>query len=169
MKWQLHASLGLLLSFFLTACATPQTGDKVSFFADIPTGSILTINQPLTIPANEARATLQFSKQISVSQLDTWEPFCQMHVRTLLRKNRQIPKTDFHITRVIRDEAPFSNEISFTWLTKTTMHLESKEESDIYQLVCGQVWDGATSRRLYMNELKEAVGDYLSIQKNTSH
>lgn len=169
MKWQLHALLGLLLSSFLTACATPQSTEKVSFFANIPAGSILKVNQALTIPANEARTTLQFSKQVSLSQLDTWEPYCQLLVRTLSRKNRQIPKTDFRITRVIRDEAPFSSGISFTWLIKTTMHLESNEDSDIYRLVCGQVWDGATSRRLYMNEFKEAVGDFITIQKEASH
>jgi len=169
MKWPLPAFLALLLCCFLTACATPQAAEQESLLANIPAGSILTVNRPLTIPANETRATLQFSQQVNLSRLDTWEPYCQLVVRTLSRHYREIPKTNFRIVRVIRDEAPFSSGVNYTWLIKTTMHLESNEHNDIYRLVCGQVWDGATSRRLYMYEFKEAVGDYITIQEETSH
>ncbi len=173
------------LCILLSSCAATPVETKTSFFSDIPVGSILSVNQPLTIPANEVRASLQFSKQLRTQELDKWEPYCQLVVRTLIREEKHIPAIDFRITRVVRDEEPFtrlkkstrlmiastdenlsflsSSDNSYTWLIKTYMHLESDEYPDIYRMVCGQVWDGYTSRRLYMSEFEEAVGDFITI------
>lgn len=173
------------ICFILSSCTSVPVETKTGFFSDIPAGSILSVNQPLTIAANEVRASLQFSKQIRLQELDKWEPYCQLVVRTLVRKEKQIPAIDFRITRVVRDEEPFtrlkksnrlmiastddnlsflsSSNNSYTWLIKTYMYLESDEYPDIYRMVCGQVWDGYTSRRLYMSEFEEAVGDYITI------
>ena len=173
------------LCILLSSCAATPVETKMSFFSDIPVGSILSVNQPLTIPANEVRASLQFSKQLRMQELDKWEPYCQLVVGTLIREEKHIPAIDFRITRVVRDEEPFTrlkkskrlmvasadenlaflySGNSYTWLIKTYMYLESDEYPDIYRMVCGQVWDGYTSRRLYMSEFKEAVGDLITIK-----
>jgi len=128
---------------------------------------------------------MQFSKQLRVQELDKWEPYCQLVVGTLIREEKHIPAIDFRITRVVRDQEPFTrlkkskrlmvasadenlaflySGNSYTWLIKTYMYLESDEYPDIYRMVCGQVWDGYTSRRLYMSEFKEAVGDLITIK-----
>lgn len=175
-----------ILCFILSSCVVAPVGNKTGFFADIPAGSTLTVNQPLTIAANEVRASLQFSKQLRMQELDKWEPYCQLVVKTLIRKEKHIPAIDFRITRIVRDEEPFtrlkksrkmmiassddklsflySSNNSYTWLIKTYMYLESDEYPDIYRMVCGQVWDGYSSRRLYMSEFEEAVGDFISIR-----
>ena len=180
---------GLILIILLSSCAIPQhAGKQKNYFSDTPAGSILRVNHPVTIPANEARVSLQFGKQVSLQQLDKWEPYCQLVVRTLSREAVQIPAGDFRITRVVRDEEPFTrlkntrrvmiastdDNLSFlyessaspnyTWLITTYMSLQSNEYSDIYRLICGQVWDGYTSRRLYIDEFKEAAGDFLTIK-----
>ena len=156
--------------------------------SDIPAGSILTVNKPLTIAANEAGSSLQFNKQVRPQELDKWEPYCQLVVKTLIREEKRIPETDFRITRVVSDEEPFtrlkkskrvmiastdetlsflsSSNSNYTWLIKTYMYLESDEYPDIYRIVCGQVWDGYTSRRLYMTEFKEAVGDFITLRES---
>ena len=177
------------LFIFLSSCAAIPGETKTSFFADTPVGSTLTVNQPLTIPANKVRASLQFSRQLRIQELDKWEPYCQLVVKTLIREEKHIPAMDFRITRVVRDEEPFTRlkkskrlmvasadenfaflyagSNNYTWLIKTYMYLESDEYPDIYRMVCGQVWDGYTSRRLYMSEFKEAVGDFITI--NAGH
>ena len=179
----------LLLPVFcilFSSCASTPADTKINYFSDVPAGSILTLNQPLTIAANQVRASLQFSKQLRLQELDKWEPYCQLIVRTLVRKERHIPAIDFRITRVVRDEEPFtrlkksrkmmiassddklsflySSNNSYTWLIKTYMYLESDEYPDIYRMVCAQVWDGYSSRRLYMSEFEEAVGGFISIR-----
>ena len=91
--------------------------------------------------------------------------------------------------RVVRDQEPFTRlkksrgysiastsedlsfltaDLGYTWLIKTYMYLESNEYPDIYRLVCGQVWDGYSARRLYVREFEEAVGDYISINEGVS-
>ncbi len=174
-----------VLTILLTSCATPQSNKETDFFANIPAGSTLAVNSPLTIAANEVRASLQFGRQVSLQQLDKWEPYCQLVVRTLSRQDKVIPAVDFRITRVVRDEEPYtrlknsnrtmiastdenlsflySGDTSYTWLIKTYMDLESNDYPDIYRFVCGQVWDGYTSRRLYMSEFNEAAGDFITI------
>jgi len=179
----------LLLGLLLTGCTTPGTGKPVRFFSDIPSGSILTVNRPLAIPADDVRASFQFSKEVGLIQLDKWQPYCQLVVRTLSMQDKQIPKVDFRITRVVRDQEPFTRlkkprgysiastsedlsfltaDLGYTWLIKTYMYLESNEYPDIYRLVCGQVWDGYSARRLYVREFEEAVGDYISINEGVS-
>jgi hypothetical protein len=176
------------LCIILSSCAAAPVASKPGFFADTPVGSTLTVNQPLTIPANEVRASLQFSKQTRMQELDKWEPYCQLVVKTLIREEKHIPAMDFRITRVVRDEEPFTRlkksrrlmiasadenfsilsfgGPSYTWLIKTYMYLESDEYPDIYRMVCGQVWDGYSSRQLYMSEFEEAVGDFISIRSS---
>lgn len=181
------------LTILLTSCVTPQPHKEIDFFADIAAGSTLVVNNPLTIPANEVRASMQFGRQVSLQQLDKWEPHCELVVRTLSRQDKEVPAVDFRITRVVSDEEPFtrlkksnktktmiastaedlsflySGDASYTWLIKTYMDLESNEYPDIYRFVCGQVWDGYTSRRLHMSKFNEAAGEFISITTAGTH
>jgi len=174
-----------VLSFFLASCATNKPKEKKIYLSDVKTGSTLRINSPLTVPANEVRASLQFSKQMrSPGEVDKWEPYCQMVVNTIAKIDKEIPAIDFRVRRVVRDEEPFSyqknsnrtmiasasDDLSFltssaitTWLIKTYLYLESDQYPDIYRLVCAQAWDGYLSRRMYMDEFNDAVGKYLTI------
>ncbi len=173
------------LSFFLVGCATNQNSVKKRFLSDVKAGSTLRVNSPLTVPAGEVRASLQFSKQLRTpGEVNKWEPYCQMVVNTIDKQDKEIPAIDFRITRVVRDQEPFtriknskrtmiasaSDDLSFlsssaitTWLIKTYLYLESDQYPDIYRLVCGQAWDSYLSRRMYMEEFNDAVGTYISI------
>ncbi len=173
------------LSFLLVGCATNSPKEKKVYLSDVKAGSTLRINSPLTVPAGEVRASLQFSKQLFVpGQVNKYEPYCQLVVNTIDKTDKEIPAMDFHIRRVVRDEEPFSyqkntgrtmiasssNDLSYltssaitTWLIKTYLYLESEQYPDIYRLVCGQAWDSYLSRRMYMSEFNDAAGPYLSI------
>ena len=53
---------------------------------------------------------------------------------------------------------------AYTWLYKIFMHLESSTYPDIMRLECGQVWPSdVVSRRMYLEEFEEAVGDLISL------
>lgn len=173
------------LSFLLASCATNQPKEKKNYLSDVKAGSTLRINSPVTVPAGEVRASLQFSKQLlTPGQVNKYEPYCQLVVNTIDKTDKDIPAMDFRIRRVVRDEEPFSyqkntgrtmiasvsDDLSYltssaitTWLIKTYLYLESDQYPDIYRLVCGQAWDSYLSRRMYMSEFNDAVGSYLSI------
>lgn len=173
------------LSFLLVGCATNPPKEKKVYLSDVKAGSTLRINSPVTVPAGEVRASLQFSKQlITPGQVNKYEPYCQLVVNTIDKTDKEIPAIDFRIRRVVRDEEPFSyqkntgrtmiasasDDLSYlsssaitTWLIKTYMYLESEQYPDIYRLVCGQAWDSYLSRRMYMSEFNDATGSFLSI------
>ena len=174
------------LSFLLISCATTPHNEKSSgFLSDTPAGSTLKVNKPLAISANEIRASLQFGKKVKLHQVNKWEPYCELAVQTLSPQEKQIPAVDFRITRVVHDQEPYTrlknsrramiasaddnfayvyDDSKYTWLIKTSLYLESNDYPDIHRLVCGQVWDGYTSRHLYLSQFIEAVDSYLSIE-----
>ncbi|MFW2438934.1 MAG: hypothetical protein ACN4GR_06125 [Arenicellales bacterium] len=174
-----------LLSLFLVSCSTNQKKVSKSYLSDVKAGSVLRVNSPLTVPAGEVRASLQFSKQLRTpGETNKWEPYCQMVVNTIDKLDKEIPAIDFRIKRVVRDQEPFTRKnnstrtmvasagdnLSFmsgaeviTWLVKTYLYLESDQYPDIYRLVCGEAWDGYHSRRMYMEEFEGAVGTYMTI------
>lgn len=169
----------------LISCTTPQHYKKSGFLSDTPAGSTLKVNKPLAISANEVRASLQFGKKVKLNQVNKWEPYCELAVHTLSAQEKQIPAVDFRITRVVRDQEPYTrlkksrrqmiasaddnfayiyDDSNYTWLLKTYLYLESNEYPDIHRLVCGQVWDGYTKRRLQLSQFVKAVDNYLSIE-----
>ncbi len=174
-----------VMSLIIAGCATEPVSKKKTFLSDVESGGILRINSPLTIPAGEVRASLQYSKQLSApGAVNQWEPYCQMVVNTIDKKDKEIPAIDFRVLRVVRDEEPYSrkkdyrrsmiastsNDLSFMvggantdWLIKTYFYIESDQYPDIYRFVCAQAWDGYLSRRMYMDEFYEAVGNYISL------
>ncbi|MEA1890305.1 MAG: hypothetical protein U9N50_11060 [Pseudomonadota bacterium] len=174
-----------MLSFFLVSCSANQKKVSKSYLSDVEAGSILRINRPLTVPAGEVRASLQFSKQLRTpGETNKWEPYCQMVVNTIDKLDKEIPAIDFRIRRVVRDQEPFTrtnntkrtmiasagDDLLFlsgpaftSWLVKTYLYLESDQYPDIYRLVCGEAWDGYLTRRMYMDEFKGAVGTYMTI------
>lgn len=173
------------LALLLISCATPQHEKKSGFLSDTPAGSTLKVNKPLAISANEVRASLQFGKKVRLHQVNKWEPYCELAVHSLSPQEKQIPAVDFRITRVVRDQEPYTrlknsrrqmiasaddnfayiyDDSNYTWLLKTYLYLESNDYPDIHRLVCGQVWDGYTSKHLHLSQFVEAVDNYLSIE-----
>lgn len=173
------------LTLLLISCTTPAHVKKSGFLSDIPAGSTLKVNKPLAVPANEDRASLQSGKKVRLHQVNKWEPYCELAVHTLSTREKQIPAVDFRITRVIRDQEPYTrlknsrrqmiasaddnfayiyDDSNYTWLLKTYLYLESNDYPDIHRLVCGQIWDGYTSKRLHLSQFVEAVDNYLSIE-----
>jgi hypothetical protein len=173
------------LALAVVSCSTPQTTKKASLFSETPIGSTLVIKKPLTVPAGSQYALLQSGQQIKRAEVDKWEPYCQLIVGTVQENGKVIPAGMLRITRVVKEEKPFTRlkrsgrkmvattgddlallyaATSYSWLYKTNMHLDSGKQTGAYQLVCGQVWDGHTARRLHVWEFEQAVGDYLSIK-----
>jgi len=173
------------MALLLISCATPHYEKKSGFLSDTPAGSTLKVNKPLAISANEVTASLQFGKKVRLHQVNKWEPYCELAVHSLSPQEKQIPAVDFRITRVVRDQEPYTrlkksrrqmiasvddnfaylyDDSNYTWLLKTYLYLESNDFPDIHRLVCGQVWDGYTTKRLHLSQFAKAVDNYLSIE-----
>ena len=186
MKLILILSLSLLVSA-LSACASSPSGITASSLYGVPVGSIVKLNQALTVPGGKVRAGVQYGKpSLSVNQ---YEPYCEFQVNTILQNNANLPAGDYRITKVRRFEFPIAGEqqnggnmvasssessawaVSFMspardWLYTTQLYLESDAYPDIRMLECGNAFPAGfmMDHHLTLNEFEMAAGDVISLQ-----
>ena len=177
----------LPLSLLVSACGSvPLTSSDPGLYT-IPTGSILTLNQSLTIPALSVRISIQ-EGEASVN-VDPSEPYCDIEVNTILETSTTLPAGDYKITRVLRYEYPFSSENPSSkmmlasssetaawetlamfsqdtiWHYTTAFRLESELYPDVRQLECGTVFnEGYYARHITIREFEILAGDVMSLQ-----
>jgi hypothetical protein len=180
--------LSLTLSLLVSGCATsiPLTSSDPGLYT-IPTGSILKLNQPLTIPALSVRTSIQGGE--ASAYVDPSEPYCEIEVNTILETSKTLPAGDYKITRVLRYEFPFSSvkpnskmmvastseaaawetvamfSANSIWHYTTAFRLESNLYPDVRQLECGTVFDeGYFARHITIREFEILAGDVMSLQ-----
>lgn len=181
--------LTLTLSFLISACAsTPSSNGGPGLFS-IPVDSIVTLNQPLTIPAGKVKAGVQFGNiTYSVNQ---YEPHCEFQVNTILRKDATLPAGDYRITKVRRFEFPIAGgkqsdenmlasasetaawNVAFAgggsgamdWLYSTALYLESDAYPDVRQLECGNAFPAGfiMYHHITIQEFEATAGDVMTI------
>lgn len=178
--------LTLTLSLLLAGCASISTTSRNPGLHTIPVGSIVQLNQPLTILAGEVSAGIQFGKPSQDVNPD--EPHCKFEVNTILTRDVTLPAADYLITRMVRFSDNFyshqlssnvrvassSNAVAwlamggsldYEWYFTTVFRLESNAHPDIRQLVCGIVFpSGFEAHDITINEFKELAGDVMKIR-----
>ncbi len=180
--------LTLTLSLLLSACASTPSESGGPGLYHTPVGSIVKLNQALTIPAGKVRAGVQFGNvTYSVNQ---YEPYCEFHVNTILESNTTLPAGDYRVTKVRRFEFPIagsqrnggnmvasSSEASAwavvsamsparDWLYTTSLYLESEAYPDIRLLECGNAFPAGfmMDHHVTLNEFEMTAGDIITIQ-----
>lgn len=181
--------LTLILSLLLSACVTTSSSTNDPGLYKIPVGSIVKLNQPLTIPAGKVKAGIQFGNiTYSVNQ---YEPHCEFQVNTILRKDAILPAGDYRITKVRRFEFPIAGgkqsdenmlasasettawDVAFAgggsgamdWLYSTVFFLESDAYPDVRQLECGNAFPAGfiMYRHITIKEFEATAGDVITI------
>lgn len=187
MKFILTLTLSLLLSA-LSACASSPSGVTDSSLYGVPVGSIIKLNQALTVPRGKVRAGVQYGKpSVSVNQ---YEPYCEFHVNTILESNAILPAGDYRVTKVRRFEFPIAGDqknggnmvassseatawavVSVIspardWLYTTSLYLESEAYPDIRMLQCGNAFPAGymMDHHVTLDEFEMTVGDIIMIQ-----
>ena len=182
MKFILILSLSLLLA----ACGSIPLTASDPGLNTIPTGSILKLNQPLTIPALKVRTSIQNGE--ATAGVDPSEPYCEIEINTILETSTTLPAGNYKITRVLQYEYPFSSikpdskkmvassdettawatqvaSADFFWHYTTAFRLESNLHPDIRQLECGAVYDsGYYARHITIREFEILAGDVMTLQ-----
>ena len=178
MKFILTLSLSLLLS----ACTSIPLTASDPGLNTIPTGSILKLNQPLTIPALKVRTSIQNGE--ATTGVDPSEPYCDIEINTILETSTTLPAGNYKITRVLQYEYPFSSvkpdskkmvassdettawgSVDSFWHYTTAFRLESNLHPDIRQLECGTVFDtGYYARHITIREFEILAGDVMTLQ-----
>jgi hypothetical protein len=179
--------LTLCLSLLVSACTSIPLTASDPGLNTIRTGSILKLNQPLTIPALKVRTSIQNGE--ATASVDPSEPYCEIEINTILETSTTLPAGDYKITRVLQYEYPFSSvkpdskkmvaSASETtaweslamaspdsfWHYTTAFRLESNLHPDIRQLECGTVFDsGYFARHITIREFEILAGDVMTLQ-----
>ncbi len=175
--------LTVVIALSLTGCAdAPLTKSNPGLY-NVPKGSILRLNEPLTIPSRKARTGIQFGKP--TRGVDKWQPYCEVVVNTISDSQATIVPGDYRVTRTRRAQIPYAgstpdggnmlasttgSEIvvaqasSYAWLYQTTVSLESSDYPDIRQIECGAVFGtGYEARHMTIREFETAVGKVITL------
>ncbi len=168
--------LAMLLS--LAGCLSMQIDNPDSYFYRPPAGSVVQLNQALTVPRHRTRTFMQHGKR--VMQLDLYTPHCNFEVRDLKQETQQIEPGRFIVSRIDQGGTPVVQREGWkiagpAWSLSFGdppvisryyyFYLESQEQPNVLRLSCyaGQ----ADAPRAYLptlQEMQEAMGDLVTIE-----
>jgi hypothetical protein len=177
----------ILITVSLIGCTdVPLTSSNPGLYS-LPEGSILKLNQALTIPARKARTGIQYGKP--TRGVDKWHPYCEVVVNTLSDSQATIVPGNYRVTKIRRAQIPYAGtqpdggnllastsaagltiaqSPSYAWLYKTTVSLESTDYPDIRQIECGAVFGtGYDARHMTVREFEETVGKVITLVQAT--
>lgn len=175
--------LTVIIALALTGCAdAPLTKSNPGLYS-VPNGTILRLNEPLTIPSRKARTGIQFGKP--TRGVDKWQPYCEVVVNTISDKQATIVPGDYRVTKTRRAQIPYAGTTpnggnmiasaaetgftvaqapSYAWLYRTTVSLESSDYPDIRQIECGAVFGtGYEARHITVREFETTVGNVITL------
>ena len=151
-----------IVTLLLGSCASLHSNDPDALRFNIPEGSILSLNKPLTIPQSDTHTVIQFSKEIEDRKKNEYEINCRVDFKKF--GSREIQPEDFTITRT---------EDGTNWISQpsilrfyTEVHLSSSKGTDIIMMECQQYGD-PIDRNFTVAEMQTALGDVFTFKYKT--
>lgn len=147
----------------------------VPAYRTISVGNSVIVNQTLAIKPNLARVYFQNGEIQSEQQIDRYYPNCSLEIKTLSSSTQSILPDRFTIYRITVDEEFSRSGIRLTSLHffggdgpspenwATHFYLRSEKQPDVYRLNCQHWEDPTDARHVTYDEIKKAVGKYISI------
>jgi len=169
-------SLMIGCTLVLTACLSPPEKDHDSYFYSIPVGSKLSLNKTITIPAYLARRYFQGGRPINKKDINIYYPHCSLLMNTLADYERTIKPATFEIYKVMDDEVFAQGHIYVVANILTGndgptivgyvsyYYLRSTENAEVRSLECEQWDDPHNVQYLSINQVKQSLGDYFTLQ-----
>ncbi len=155
----------IMLFFFVCFFATTAAAEKpLTDSRDIPKGSKLVLEKPLTIPANSAHVKLQDGqvKPGAINPVDQYYPNCSFRVRSVEQVSRTIAPDSFSVIRVRWDEERVSGR-SISEFT-TQLRLRSEKQPQAFELTCQQWGEAGNFEYLSVTDIKKALGSFFELR-----
>lgn len=177
----------LSVMMILSACDSNNIKDEDSTFYAVPAGSLLVLNQQITIAGNQVAVYVQNGELLSYKEVDKYQPNCKFEVYKISDQPRTVQAGTFEIIRVVDDiessllQTPtqlafFSNvagqKHSAGWILDhgymfnyaTFMYLSSAKQKDVYRMTC-QHWESVTDdRHLSISQMRSAMGEVFTLK-----
>lgn len=171
----MKAVMSLALFLLLSACAMPVV-DRFDYPPyKIPVGSVLVLNQAITIPAGHTRAIIQHGKVVTRKQSDQYYPYCEFEVLTLKDTDQVVNPDRFIVHKFSRQRDTSSQTVMFASLSmfgfdppliayNTILYLSSQKQPDVYRISCMYWTDDSLDNFLTVNQLKKTLGNLFTLQ-----
>lgn len=173
------SAMGLLV--LLGGCASLESSDPASPYYAYPSGWVMRLDQPLTIPVDAATVRLQYGRIVPRNGVQEHDPYCVVELNTVRSEPQVLQPGRFNIWRVTRSidaiaGAPSSfiavslgsHDFASSFLYyKTEFHLRSEAQPTIRSMTCA--WDQmapgnrAMMRHLTLEEIRRALGDWMTL------
>jgi hypothetical protein len=176
----------ILIMVFLAGCVWQHEFGPESPHYLPPVGSQLAVIKPIAIRANKASAWLQDGEIRAHKEIDSYYPNCKFELNTVINVNRTIEPGSFAIIHVYQEEqsmvrptirlaASFRLGVGIGGILAggdggpspipyaTVFNLHSDAQPDVLRMTCMHWEDPTDARFLTLSEIRQALGDYISI------
>ena len=155
----LMTCLAVSLATGLTACASMHSTDPASLSFDIPKGSTLSLNKPLSISSRDTHGVIQDGKQTTDSDKSDYHINCRLDVKDF--GPRTIAPEGFTVTRTEDGRNWISDPVIMRYYTE--IYLASDKGTDVIKMVCQQ-YGGPTDRNFTVAEMQTELGDFVTFK-----
>jgi len=143
--------------FVLGSCASMSSDNPDSLNFEIPSGSTLSLNKPLTISDGKTHTYIQSNAQSTEKKVNRYEINCRLDFKKF--GPRTIEPEVFRITRTEDSQEWYSYPtIKRFW---TTVYLASDKDTDVIKLDC-EYWGDGTDRNFTVTEMQQSLGELMT-------
>lgn len=130
---------------------------------DVASGSTLTLNQALSIPAGSASVHFQDTQMVSVAGLRPSNPYCMFGLPGPTNAARDVGPQAFTVTGVDYDEgaAGSAGEV----VTATRIDLQTWQGTKGYSMTCMVPRAAENPRFVTVPEINGALGDFFTLKR----
>ena len=166
----------------LSACSQNAVKDEDSAFYAVPVGSLLVLNQDVTIAGDQVAVYVQNGQLMSDTEVNKYYPNCKFEVYKISEQPRTVLADTFEIIKVVDDIessslqkstelAALDKALTFGMLDRsyvfnyaTLMYLNSEKQKDVYRLTCQHWEDVMDDRHLTIRQMRVAMGDIFTLK-----
>ncbi len=171
----------------LAACSANNTKDENSVFYAVSVGSVITLNQEITIAGDQVSVYVQDGEIMRYKDVNKYQPNCKFEIYTISEQPRTVQIDGFEIIKVV-DEIESSSlqkniqlavldlavgegylamgllDHSLMFNYATMMYLNSAKQKDVYRMTC-QHWEAVSDdRHLSITQMRKAMGDIFTLE-----
>ena len=161
---RLKIALLLLGVLELAAC---QSRDIRITFADppqaVPSGSTLTLNETIVIPAGSAAVHFQDTQLVAPAAISPDYAYCKFELNDPVSTTRNVEPQSFTVASVDYNErsAGSVGEV----VSSTRMNLQSGQQMTAYRMTCMLPAAVASARFVTVSEINGALGSFFTLKR----
>jgi hypothetical protein len=161
----------------LTGCESQLIKDENSQFYSVPLGSELILHREITIPPDQTSVYLQYGQIAASREIDFYRPHCKFELYKISTKSRVVKPDTFVVIKIVdqREDVsvgvPAYASLGLSYVDgplhltySTAMYLKSEVQPDVFRIDCKRWDDPAIGEYLSISEMREALGDYITLK-----